>query len=267
MEYVTLSLTRTGDVFLRARGYLVAGAIIKTSSKNHNQMALAFMQQSLSAISNDSSEVVKVACIRVLQSYLQSLQHETLQPFQTAIISAISNFFSAQDPNDLLDSDELMVTIVETLRDAIALDTRVCISPESGALNLLFTIASRVPNNFQLTMLVNETFEDIARTISGLGHDAYSRLCEVVLPSLTGAFDVGSMTGETALTNVTYPVLSTASHRTNDQPARSRPPRRPRRTWPRAPPTRFRPSSDAQTQPSTPILDGRRTPPTIIRRA
>lgn len=180
----------------------MAGAITNTSSEALSHMAISFMQQSLTAISNDSSEVVKVASIRVLQSYLQSLQQEMIQPFQNAIIAAISNFFSAQDPNELADSDELMVTIVETLRDAIALDTRICICPESGALSLLFTIASRAPNNFQLTMLVNETFEEIAKTISRLGNDAYARLCEIVLPSLTGAFDVSSMTGDTALTNV-----------------------------------------------------------------
>ena len=160
------------------------------------------MEQSLNAMANDSSEVVKVSCIRVLQGYLQALPQSTNQPLQRSIITAISNFFSAQDPSELADSDELMVTIVETLRDTITLDTQICISPNSGALNLLFTVASRAPNNFQLTMLVNETFEDIAGTIARLGSDAYARLCEAVLPSLTGAFDVGTMTGEDALRTV-----------------------------------------------------------------
>lgn len=160
------------------------------------------MEQSLNAVTNDDSEVVKVACIRALQDYLQALPQNMKQAMQGAIIAAISNFFSFQDPNELLDSDELMVTLIDTLRDTIALDSRICISPESGALNLLFTVASKAPNNFQLTMLVNETFEDIATNVAGLGADAFARLCEAVLPSLSGAFDVGNMIGETSLTTV-----------------------------------------------------------------
>lgn len=160
------------------------------------------MGQALHALANDSSEVVKVACIRALKDYLEALPQGIKEPLQRAVIAAISNFFSAQDPNELAESDELMVAIVETLRDTIALDTRICISPDAGALNLLFTVASRAPNNFQLTMLVNETFEEIASTVAGLGEDGYARLCEAVLPSLTGAFDVGAMTQENALTIV-----------------------------------------------------------------
>lgn len=196
------ALTNPGDTFLRARAYLVAGTLIKTSGDALHQLGASLLQITLEAFMGDSSEVVKVSCVRVLQDYLQALPPEMTVPLQTTIVDAISNYFAALDPNELSDSEELMVALMETLRDTIALNTTICISPNSSALNLLFTIASRAPNNFQLTMLASETFEEIVKTVAGLGHDAYVRLCELVLPSLAGAFDVGNMTGENALTNV-----------------------------------------------------------------
>ncbi|KAI9794406.1 MAG: hypothetical protein M1816_005475 [Peltula sp. TS41687] len=205
-EYIRYAIQQ-GDTFLRARGYLVAGSLLKTSGEILHQWGASLMEQCLNAVASDGSEVVQVACIRSLQDYLQALPQNMKQPMQGAIIAAISHFFSTQDPNELLDSDELMVTLIETLRDTIALDSRTCISPESGALNLLFTVASKAPNNFQLTMLVNETFEDIATDVAGLGAEAFASLCAAVLPSLTGAFDVGNMTGENALTTLAADLL------------------------------------------------------------
>ena len=165
-------------------------------------MGTAFMHQSLKAIREDPSEVVKVSCIRVLQDYLQALPVALVQPLQTEISSAITAFFSVQDPDDLTDSDDLMVTLVETLRDTIRLDTRICIAPGAGPLDLLFTFANRGASNFQLTMLVNETFEDVASSMAALGGESYIRLCEKVLPSLSAAFDLGNLQGENSLTNV-----------------------------------------------------------------
>ncbi|KAH3938725.1 hypothetical protein HBH53_246490 [Parastagonospora nodorum] len=57
-------------------------------------------------------------------------------------------------------------------------------------------------------MLVNETFEDVTQSISQMGGDAYVQLCAKVLPSLTGAFDVGSLTEENALCNMAADLLS-----------------------------------------------------------
>lgn len=124
---------------------------------------------------------------------------------QSSIISALSNYLQTQDLQELAESDDLMVTLVETLRDAILLDTRICLT--GAGLDLLFTIASHGASNFQLTMLVNETFEEVTSTISALGSDAYVQLCEKVLPSLTGAFDIGNLTEENALTNVSSPII------------------------------------------------------------
>ncbi len=194
------------DIFLRARGHLIAGMVTKTAGEALHQSAGSFMESSLRAISEDSSEVVKVSCIRVLQAYLQALPNASTQPMQGSIITAISNFLSSQDLSELNDSDDLIITLVETLRDAIIVDTRICIT--SSALDVLFSIASHGAGNFQLAMLVTESFEEITESMAALGGDAYVRLCEKVLPSLTGAFDVGNLTQENALTNLAADLLA-----------------------------------------------------------
>ena len=51
-------------------------------------------------------------------------------------------------------------------------------------------------------------FEEVCRTIAATGPDAYLQLCQKVLPSLTGAFDVGEMSEENALTNLAADMLA-----------------------------------------------------------
>ncbi|KAF2145557.1 uncharacterized protein K452DRAFT_315776 [Aplosporella prunicola CBS 121167] len=194
------------EEFLRARGYLVAGSLTRTSGDALQHVASQFMEASLNAITNDESDVVKVSCIRALQHYLSAIQPAVTLPMQGSIVNAISTYLSTQDLDELAESDDLMVTLVETLRDAILLDTQVCL--HGTGLDLLFTIASHGANNFQLTMLVSETFEEITETLAATGPEAFTRLCEKVLPSLTGAFDVGSLTEENALTNLAAELLS-----------------------------------------------------------
>ncbi|KAF2704474.1 ARM repeat-containing protein [Pleomassaria siparia CBS 279.74] len=199
------------DPFLRARGYLVAGSLVRVSGDALQQVATSFLETCLHAISNEDSDVVQVSCIRALQHYLQALPPAITQPLQTPIISAVSNYLQGQDMQDLAESDDLMVTIIETLRDAILLDPRICIT--GNGLDLLFTVASHGANNFQLTMLVNETFEEVTTTIARMGGDAYINLCAKVLPSLTGAFDIGNLTEENALTNLAADLLSVLAER------------------------------------------------------
>ncbi|KAI9667509.1 MAG: hypothetical protein M1821_000325 [Bathelium mastoideum] len=194
------------DSFLRARGYLVAGSLARSSGEALNQLSASFMEMSLRAISEEESEVVKVSCIRALQHYLPALPTAITLPMQASIINSLSSYLQTQDLSDLTESEDLLVTLEETLRDAILLDTRTCL--DGNALNLLFTIASQGATNFQLTMLASETFEEISSTIAALGTDAYTQLCEKVLPSLMGAFDVGSLTKENALTNLAAELLS-----------------------------------------------------------
>jgi hypothetical protein len=206
------------DPFLRARGYLVAGSLTRTSGDALQQFATSFLEASLQAIPSDDNDVVQVSCIRAMQLYLQALPHSITQPLQGAIITAITGYLASQDLQELADSDDLMVTLVETLRDAILIDTRICIT--DNGLDTLFKVASHGANNFQLAMLVNEAFEEVTQSISQMGGDAYVQLCARTLPSLTGAIDVGSLTEENALCNLAADLLSVlAEHGPEPLPA------------------------------------------------
>ncbi|KAF1349147.1 armadillo-type protein [Delphinella strobiligena] len=194
------------DSFLRARGYLVAGSLIKTSGDFLLPAAGPFMESSLYAISDDPSEVVKVACIRALQSYLAATPPDITLPLQPAVIAAIADYLSQQDLSDLDESEDIMIAIVETLRDAILLDTTICLTGQG--LDVLFTVASHGASNFQLSMLITETFEEATEALSAGGPEVYAALCAKVLPSLSGAFDLGNLTEENALTNLAAEMLS-----------------------------------------------------------
>ncbi|KAK4574524.1 hypothetical protein LTR86_001365 [Recurvomyces mirabilis] len=194
------------SVFLRARGYLVAGSLTRTSGDALQSVAANFMQASLQAIDHDSSDIVKVSCIRALQYYLAALPPSVTVPKQAHIISALSGYLDTQDINDLTDSDDLLIAIIETLRDTILKDTSRCLT--NGGLDLLFTIASKGATNFQIALMVAETFEEVASTISATGAEQYAQLTARVVPSLNGAFDVATLTEENALANLSAELLS-----------------------------------------------------------
>jgi hypothetical protein len=90
------------------------------------------------------------------------------------------------------------------------MDTRIAIQPESKAVDLLFLIAKHGSANFHVTLIVCETFEDIARTfkdnegpLKDMEHPRlYSALCGKVLPSITGTFDVANLTQDDPLVTV-----------------------------------------------------------------
>ncbi|KAK2789179.1 hypothetical protein FQN53_002404 [Emmonsiellopsis sp. PD_33] len=196
-EFVRFCLAQE-NFFLRARGYLVAGILARTTDEGFHQTAMAHLDAALNAITADPSEVVQVACIRVLQDFLPALPSTLTKPLQVRIITALSDFISALDLREMLDSDDLKFALLDSLRDAIMIDPSAVTS--SIALDVLFNIASNGASNFQLATIVTETFEDVVQCISQQGQDAYIQLCEKVLPSLTGAIDVGNMTQEKDLT-------------------------------------------------------------------
>jgi hypothetical protein len=68
--------------FLRARAYLVAGVLAQTAGEGFQQTAASYLEATLKAIRGDSSEVVQVACIRVLQDLLPALPSSITQPMQ-----------------------------------------------------------------------------------------------------------------------------------------------------------------------------------------
>jgi hypothetical protein len=196
-DYIRYCLQQEQD-FLRARGYLVAGVLAQAAGEGFQQTAAGYLEATLGAITKDSSEVVQVACIRVLQDLLPSLPSTSTQHMQVPIIDAISTFISAHDLRETTENEDLKVTLAETLRDTIMVEPNIVLS--SIALDVLFTVASNGAGNFHLGMIVTETFEDIVQYIAQQGPDSYIPLCEKVLPSLSGAIDVGNLTQDNALT-------------------------------------------------------------------
>lgn len=191
---IDYAINRFDEPLLRARGYLVAGILVQSLP----DVALGLLDRTIKSVNHDDGEVVKVACIKALQGFIKALTVPADR--QLPIIAAISEFLYAKDLTDLEDADDLLVTLVETLRAAIGLDHRVTIEGDSGALDLLFVLAKHGASNFMLTMLVSDTFEEIVGALAG--GDSYTLLCAKVLPSLTGAFDVGNMTGDDPLVEV-----------------------------------------------------------------
>ncbi|KAL9059557.1 MAG: hypothetical protein Q9162_001062 [Coniocarpon cinnabarinum] len=202
----------SSNPFLRARAFLVISTLLRGTVDGTAKMrASELMQANLQSIHGDDSEVVQASCVRAIQNYLQVLPRDATLPLQAPIINALSTWLSSKQLEDLSESDELLFTLVESLRDVITLDTRICLTGDG--LNVLFSVVSNGAENFQITNLVSETFEEICGTISPLGSEAYTQLCQKVLPSITGAFDVGKMTEENALSSLAADLLtSLTSH-------------------------------------------------------
>lgn len=213
LEFIDYAIQRQDESLLRARGYLAAGVLVQSIPPGTFQV-VGLVDQAIRAIKEDEFEVVKVACIKAVQGFIEA-QVVPIER-QLPIAAAISDFLHSKDLTELEDADDLLVTMVESLRDTINMDPQVCLAPGSGSLDLLFVMAKHGASNFQVTMLVNETFEEIVEAITKIGNEAYSTLCSKVLPSLTGAFDVGDMTQDEPLTCVSqalaFPKLMSSTH-------------------------------------------------------
>ncbi|MCJ1347926.1 hypothetical protein MMC31_006156 [Peltigera leucophlebia] len=205
LNYIRSSIQDRDD-FLRARAFIVAGALTTAAGDSLLEVVPDFALQSLNAIENDPSDIVKVSCIRVMQDYLKTLPSTSARELQVRTVAAISGFLSSQDLSGIEESPDLLDTLVETLRDAIMADPSLCL--EHPALDVLFTLASYGANSWQTTMLVNEAFESITSSMASKGPAAYGQLCAKVLPTLTGALDIGDMTDVSGLSDMAVSLLS-----------------------------------------------------------
>ncbi|KAK0120515.1 hypothetical protein ONS96_010723 [Cadophora gregata f. sp. sojae] len=200
LPLIDYAINRTEEPLLRARGYLIAGILVQSIP----DVALGLLDRTIKGVNTDEAEVVKVSCIKALQGFISA--RTVPADRQVPIVACISEYLYAKDLTDLEDADDLLLTLVETLRAAITMDPRITITGESGALDLLFILAKHGAATFQLTMLVSETFEEIVTSLSS--PDSYTALCAKVLPSLTGAFDVGNMTGDDPLVELATELLT-----------------------------------------------------------
>jgi len=202
LELVTYAIKRQDEPMLRARGYLVAGALAQVYPP-----ALGLLDSVVDAITRDDSELVQVAGVRAVEGFIRG---GVPVDRQVPIVLAIQRFVESKDLSELEDADDLLVTLLDTLRTAISMDTRIAIQPESKAVDLLFLIAKHGAANFHVTLIVCETFEDIARTfkdnegpLKDMEHPRlYAALCGKVLPSITGTFDVANITQDSTLVTV-----------------------------------------------------------------
>ncbi|KAL7629002.1 hypothetical protein AAE478_000520 [Parahypoxylon ruwenzoriense] len=192
LELVNYAINRPTEPLLRGRGYLVAGILAQ-----FNGTAAALMDRTIEAITAEQSELVQVACIKAVEGFLRSGSAVGSQQLQAKVVNAISQWMSTRDMTEIEEADDLLVTLTETLRAAIDLDKRVAVSNDIPALDLLFLIAKHGSTNWQVTMLICEEFEDIVKTMPDPA--SYQALCQKVLPSLTGAFNVADVTSDNPL--------------------------------------------------------------------
>jgi len=155
----------------------------------------------LKAFTEDESSIVNACGLIAVTTYLEVLSRSICLPEQTNIISAIGEYLNQHDLQDELeDSDDIKSALIQILRDAMLLDTSNI--EQSPALDYFFNLASDGAGNFMIGDLLVETFELVVQSVADRGRNAYIKLCEKTIPSLTGAFHVGAMNPESRLSEL-----------------------------------------------------------------
>jgi hypothetical protein len=137
IELINYAVNQPDEPLLRARGYLVAGVLVQTVPS----LGPSLLDLTIKAVDADEAEVVKVSCIKSLQGFIKA--GAIPAGHQAHIVQAISGYLYSKDLTEIEDSDDLLVTLVESLRAAIGLDCRITISGENGPLDLLFSLAKQ----------------------------------------------------------------------------------------------------------------------------
>lgn len=204
--FETDTLVAGDEHFLTARGFILAGTLVTAPGEHFVDQIPEYAQQTLNALEESPWEIVRVSCIRVMQEYMRALPESRAPEFQKKTVAAISKFVSKLDLEELKESEDLLDTLVEALRDTIMAAPSQCL--DHPALDVLFTLASQGASSFQTSMLVNEAFESITTAMAKMGPEPYAHLCAKVLPTLTGALDVADMTEQASLSDMAVSLLS-----------------------------------------------------------
>ncbi|MCJ1476763.1 hypothetical protein MMC13_005432 [Lambiella insularis] len=190
VQYVATALT-SDQYFLRARGHTAMAAIMTAWVAKNDADAptvLQYAQKSLTAMSEDNSDIVKVSCIRTMSSYLNAIPTSDAANLQASIVSAISVFVFEQDLSDMDDILDLVDTVLQTLRDLIMASPTTCL--DHDGLGLIIDLAKHGASRDASThTLVEEAFESAATGMAQTGPLAYERLCSRVLPPLLGVLE------------------------------------------------------------------------------
>ena len=143
---VEFSINQQGEALLRARGYLVGGTLARSFQTPPN-----LLSRTVECITREESEVVQVACIKAVEGFVRSGRVAVDQ--QIPILNAISQFMQSKDPGDMEDADELLVTLAETLRAVISLDTRVALARKYSRAHMLLGVYGLGLQDLELTIL------------------------------------------------------------------------------------------------------------------
>lgn len=195
------------NTYMRASAHLVLGALFSVASAEFHSAALASLTTTVQAATSDESDVVKLSCVHVIRDYMKFLSPHLLQPLQQPIIGAIREYVESHGlRDDLEEAEDIKSALVETLRDAILINSVAVI--DGPAIDLFFTLASDGASDFMIFQVSTEAFEGIVENVTEQSHDAYVRLCAKTLPAVTGAFDVAKLTEEDALTFLAAELVS-----------------------------------------------------------
>lgn len=202
LELVDYAVNRPEEPLLRARGYLVAGIL----GRSYDPPA-ALLDRIINSINAEESEVVKVACVKAINDLIDA--GKVPNDRQLSIINAVQTYMNGRDPEEMEEADELLVTLTGAVRAAISLNHQIALSSDVQSVELLFLLAKLGSNNFQVSILVSEAFEELVISLSD--PESFARLSSIVIPTLTAAFDVGDVTADSPLVSIATELLAVVS--------------------------------------------------------
>ena len=153
------------------------------------EMVSAYAQQSLNAMGNDESDIVKASCIRLMSTYLLAIPKPLATTFQVPVVTAITSFLTNQDMEDMDENVDLVDAVLQTLRDLIMANPETCL--DHDALDVMLGMVKLGAARDETTyILIEEAFESAAQAMANEGVETYNQLCYKVLPSLVSAMEV-----------------------------------------------------------------------------
>ncbi|KAK5085430.1 hypothetical protein LTR05_004715 [Lithohypha guttulata] len=203
----TSAYTNDPNPFLKGGAHLTLSSVFAVAPDGFNEAAIKSLASAITSFGQDDSEVVNACGLIAITQYLEVLPSATTKPYQATIVESIRNYLSQYDlQDDLEDSDDIKSALIIMLRDAMLLDTVKVY--ETPALDLFFNLASDGAGNFMICDLLTETFELLVQSVANQGTRAYIKLCEKVIPSLSGAFHISSLRGEPNLAELASELVS-----------------------------------------------------------
>ena len=162
---------------------------------SNQDIVLGHAHQSLKAMTEDDSAIVKTACIRLMSTYMLGVSGTGATEMQVPVVNAIAQFLDNEDMSDMDENAELVDAVLQTLRDLTMANPANCLN--HNALKLMLTLvelgAARDETTF---VLVEEGFESAAQAMANEGAIAYAQLCASILPWIITAFDSQEENGE-----------------------------------------------------------------------